>query len=175
MGPPVLIKDVDEAADLLAQNQWMRPWLAAKIKDALLSGEIFQHERRVLDDDVDRWKGRSDGIVAEWRMASESEVLDYVDTAHFANVTGKEATRRSQEKAYVLHYKKDEPLYSDLPRQARVILDLLAAAKRDKFTEASIEVILTEHAEELKTRQPPIRIFTFYRRRFLDEGHLAEE
>jgi hypothetical protein len=110
-------------------------------------------------------------------MATEAEVLNYVDTQKFANIVGHPVSRRAQEKSYLLHYHEGVKLieaYDKLPRQAKVVLDLLNDAGRESFTEASIEVILVENAELLKTKQDPRKIWDFYRSRFLEEGHVEK-
>lgn len=173
IGPPVIIKGIDEASELLAQNAWMRLWVAEKIKQALLSGEIFSYFRRM---DVD-WRGRPDGLVAEYRRASEEEVLNFVDTEQFVTSTGHAISRRAQETGYILHYHEGSVLieaYDSLPRQAKVILDVLNETGRENFTEASIEVVLSDKADLLKTKQPPMKIFMYYRKRLVDDGHLEE-
>jgi hypothetical protein len=173
MGSPTLVLDLEEACDQLAQNPWMKNWLAARVREALLAGECFTHEKRIDEG----WRGRPDGVVGEYRMATEEEILNYVDTTQFANVTGHAATKRAQENRYDLHYHEGAALiraYENLPRQARVVLDLLAATGRDSFTEASIEVVLTEGEEQLKTKQKPLQIWNFYRKRLVEEGHVSE-
>lgn len=173
VGPPTLVKDLDEAAEILAANPWMRLWLASKVKEALLTGEIFNYYKRVSLS----WKGRADGLVSEYKLATEEEVLNYVDTAAFVSATGHSISKRAQEKGYVLHYHEGAKLieaYDNLPRQAKVILDLLNETGRENLTEASIQVILSDKSAELKTKQDPMKIFTFYRKRLIDEGHLEE-
>lgn len=177
VGPPIIIKDLDDATEILAMNGWMRGWLAGKIKEALLSGELFAYEKRTFGNFGTTWRGRGDGIVAEYRMATEKEVLDFVDTAQFANVTGHAVSKRAQETQYALHYHEGAALieaYDQLPKQAKIILDMLEETGRETFTEASIEVILTDGVARLNTKQPVMKIFGFYRARLRNEGHLEE-
>lgn len=174
IGAPTRVLDLDEAAEALASNTWMVPWMASKIKEALLAGELFQHFKRPDGN----WKGRDDGLVSSWKVATTQEVLDYVDTEKLADVSGNRVSKKAQETAYVLYYHegaKSIELYESLPRQAKVILDILNELNRERYTEASIELILTENAERLKTKQEPMKIFGFYRKRLIDEGHLREE
>lgn len=175
IGPPILIKDLEDATDLLALNGWMRGWLAGKIKEALLNGELFAYEKRTFGNFGTTWRGRSDGIVAEYRMATEKEVLDFVDTAQFADVTGHAVSKRAPQ--YILHYHEGAKLieaYDQLPKQAKIILDMLEETGREMFTEASIEVILTDGVARLNTKQPVMKIFGFYRSRMRNEGHLEK-
>lgn len=175
VGPATIIKDMEEAALLLAQSAWMHGWVAAKIKEELAAGGTFSFEKRDLD--PGSWKGRADRVVAEWRIATDKEVLDYVDTAKFAEINGHVASKKSQDVGYILHYHEGVAMikaYDNLPRQAKVILDCLNEADREIFTEAAIAVILEANKEKLKSRQEPMLIFGFYRARFRNEGHLTQ-
>jgi hypothetical protein len=181
VGPSLIIMGLTEVAEALAISGFMRPWIVEQIKEHLRSGgEFTNHGAAVSDDEcalVSNGHVLEMQVKSEYRLASESELLNYVDTAQFANVTGHRVSARAQEKSWNLRYHEGSALieaYDRLPRQARVILDLLNDTGREQFTEASVEVILTEHADELKTRQPPLRIFNFYRHRLVDEGHLEE-
>ncbi len=175
VGPATLLKDLDDAALLLAQSAWMHGWVSAKIKEELVSGGTFSFEKR--DMDPGSWKGRNDRVVAEWRIASDKEILDYVEGSQAAEINGHAVSKRSQDVAYMLHYHEGVNMikaYDALPRQAKVILDLLNEADREIFSEAAIAVILEAGKEQLKTKQAPMLVFGFYRSRFRNEGHLVE-
>lgn len=179
VGPSLIIESLHKVAVGLSKSGFMGPWIVEKIKEHLLSGGVFTNRGQSVHDDelaiVPNGQQLSMQVRSEYRLATEQEVLNYVDTQQFANVTGHAVSRRAQEKGYILHYHEGVQLieaYDKLPRQARVILDLLNETGRETFTEASIEVILTENKELLKTKQEPIKIFGFYRSRFLSEGHL---
>jgi hypothetical protein len=182
VGPPIMVLDLEYVATSLASSGFMLPWIVEQIKAHLLGGGVFMNRSKAPTDDepalVSNGQYMYVKVRSEYRMATEKEVLDYVDTAQFSDITGHKISRRAQEKAYVLHYHEGVELiklYDKLPRQAKVILDLLHRTGRENFTEASIEVILTESREELKTKQDPMRIFGFYRRPLIDEGHLEEQ
>ncbi len=181
VGPSVIIANIDKVAEGLAMSGFMLPWIVGAIKAHLLSGGTFKNTGTDRSGDemaiVSNGESLSIHVRSEYRMATEKEILDYVDHEQYANLTGKTVTRRAQETAYVLHYHEGPKLieaYDNLPRQAKVILDLLNDTGRETFTEASIEVILAEKAGLLKTKQDPIKIFGFYRRRLIDDGHLEE-
>jgi hypothetical protein len=181
LGPPVIIDSVDRIAEGLAISGFMRPWIVDQIKTHLLSGGIFTNPGATMQDDEEPIVPNGQSVVvrpkSEYRMATEAEVLDYVDHAQFANLTGHRISARAQEKCWTLRYHEGPELieaYDKLPKQARVVLDLLNDTGREQFTEASIEVILTEHADALKTKQEPMKIWGFYRSRFLTEGHIEE-
>ena len=179
VGPALMILDLNYTAEALSISGFMRPWIVEQIKEHLKSGGTFTNRGMTVHDDEEALvsNGQVLGmqVRSEYRMATEQEVLDYVDTAKFANVTGHRVSARAQEKGYILHYHEGVPLieaYDRLPRQAKVILDLLNDTGRENFTEASIEVILTENQDALKTKQEPMKIFAFYRHRLVEEGHL---
>lgn len=181
VGPSLIIMGLDEVAEALAISGFMRPWIVGQIKGHLASGGEFTNRGATVRDNEPALASNGQvldmQVKSEYRMATESEVLNYVDTAQFANVTGHRVSARAQERGFLLHFHEGAELieaYDRLPRQARVILDLLNAAGREQFTEASIEVVLVEHADELKTKQEPLKIFNFYRHRLVDEGHLEE-
>lgn len=175
MGPPVRVFDLDEVADNLAASGFMLPWIAARIREELKSGTVFQNVARMGDG----WRGRADGVKAEYRLASKDELLNFAETVRHANVTGHAMSRKSQEKAYVLHYldsTKTREDYEMLPKQAKVVLDILNDSGRENLTEAAIEVLLVEGANSgtLKTKQDPMKIFAFYRKNLIEGGHLEE-
>ena len=173
IGPPLQVRDIDEASDLLAQSPWLRNWVAIKIKEAFLAGETFTRYCRIGDG----WRGRDDGVVAEWRLATDEEVFQFVDESKFASMVGHAVTKKMQSHGYTLRYHEGAKLiklYDSLPRQAKVILDLLNETGRENFTEASITMVLAEHIERLSTKQEPRILWGFYRRRLIDEGHLEE-
>ena len=181
VGPSLIIMGLTEVAEALAISGFMRPWIVERIKEHLRSGGEFTNRGATTRDDemalASNGQALEMRVKSEYRLASEAEVLNYVDTAQFANVTGHRVSARAQERGFSLHYHEGAALieaYDNLPRQAKVILDLLNDAGREQFTEASIEVVLVEHASELKTRQEPLKIFNFYRHRLVDEGHLEE-
>lgn len=181
LGPSVIIDGVDKIAEGLAISGFMRPWIVEQIKSHLLGGGIFLNKGATLHDDEEPIVPNGQAVAvhpkSEYRLATEAEVLNYVDSVQFANVTGHRVSARSQEKAWILRYHEGPELieaYDKLPRQAKVILDLLNDTGRESFTEASVEVVLVEHVEELKTRQAPLKIFNFYVHRLIDEGHLEE-
>lgn len=58
-----------------------------------------------------------------------------------------------------------------LPAQAQVILALLDKAKGKSLSQT--EVISGLKGQGLKTVQTPKRIFTFYRKRLVDEGYIS--
>jgi hypothetical protein len=170
IGPPVIVLDLDEAAKNLAVSGFMTSWVAEKIKEAMLDGVVFTNTRRLTDS----WKGRADGVVSEYKVASQEEALVAANSGATAHVTGK-VSKRAQEKQYeVLRDDSVGSSYHSLPRQAKVILDVLAKSGVSPISEAGIEHVLVENAELLKTRQEPMKIFAFYRRPFLDGGHLKE-
>lgn len=180
-GPPIFMLDLDQTAENLAISGFMRPWICEQIKRHLLEGGTFCNKGMTAHDDEPSIKdnGQVLGMVvrSEYRLASISEVLNYVDTADCATITGHKISARAQEKKFLLHYHEGPrliELYDRLPRQARTILDLLNETERDNFTAASIEIILTNGIDALKTRQEPSKIFAFYQKRLLDEGHLEE-
>ena len=181
VGPNVFIITIEKAAAALAMSGFMRPWIENQIADQLRLGAVFINHGATMQDDEPAIvpNGRTPYMRprSEYRMATSTEVLDYVDTARLADLSGHRVSKRSQEKAYVLHYHEGAHLierYDKLPNQAKIILDLLNDTGRENFTEASIELILTENKEELRTKQEPMKVFAFYRHRFIEEGHLEE-
>lgn len=181
LGPPVIILDLHKAAEALSFSGFMKPFIVEMIKQKLEAGEVFVNRAQVLGDDelplVPNGHALALHTKSEYRIATQEEVLTYVDSQEYANVTGHAVSKRAQSKVYVLHYHEGAKLieaYEKLPRQAREVLDILNEASRDSFSEASIEVLLGENVGRLKTRQEPIRIFGFYRRDFIDQGHLEE-
>jgi hypothetical protein len=172
---------MDQIAEGLAKSGFMIPWIVDKIKDHLKSGGVFLNKGQGKGDYEDALvpNGHQVALIvkSEYRLATEKEVLDYVDNAEYASVTGHAISKRAQEKAYALHYHEGPKLieaYDSLPRQAKVILDLLNDTGRESFTEASIQMILLDGKELLKTKQEPMIIFGFYRKRLIEEGHLEE-
>lgn len=173
VGDPTTVLDLDQAAFGLAESGFMRAWCASKIKEALLDGTVFQNTKRIGDD---RWVGRADGVVSEYKIATKDELISAADSRNNAAfVSGRALSKRAQEKAYELYYDNAvESVYWQLPKQARTILDILEESKRGSFTEAAIEVLLVEAATRLKTKQEPMKIFGFYRQPYLKGGHLKE-
>lgn len=181
VGQSLLIMDLDTVAESLILSGFMAPWLIERVKEHLKSGGVFINKGQSVKDFekvlVPNGHSIYHQVRSEYRMASEKEMLDYVDHAQFASVTGRKISARSQEKAFLLHYHEGVPLieaYDKLPRQAKVILDLLNDTGRENFTEASIELILTENKDALKTKQDPMRLWGFYRHRLVEEGHVEE-
>ncbi len=173
IGPPVRVFDLEEVADSLAVSGFMVPWIAAKIREELRGGTVFQNVARITES----WRGRADGVKAEYRMASRDELLNFAETVRAANVTGHAMSRRSQEKGYVLHYLDSNATrehYETLPRQAKVVLDILNDSGRENLTEAAIEVLLVEGKEKLRTKQDAMKIFAYYKKLFVEGGHLEE-
>lgn len=173
MGPPIKVFDLTELADNLAASGFMLPWIAAKIREELRAGTIFQNVARMGDG----WRGRADGVKAEYKLASKDEILNYAETVRHASISGHAMSRRSQEKGYVVHYLDSDPVresYEKLPRQARVIMDVLNDSGREILTEAVVEVLLLEGKEKLRTKQDVMKIFAYYRKDLLEGGHLEE-
>lgn len=181
VGPHIIVLDIETAAEKLAVSGFMKPWIEEQIRTHLMGGGCFQNKGLTKRDDeealVPNGEVLSMRVRSEYRLATEGEMLDYVDSVQYAEVTGRTISKRSQEKGYLLHYHEGVALikaYESLPKQARVILDLLNATGREQFTEASVTLILSENTEALATRQAPDKIWGFYRRRLIDEGHVEE-
>jgi hypothetical protein len=183
VGPALMVVPLDQAVKGLYESNFMRPWIERQIKEHLLNGETFTNRGRNVSENEAAIVPNGEQVAvrarSEYRMATELEVLNWVDVAQFATASGRTISKRAQEKAYVLHAYEGAKLialYDNLPRQAKVMIDLLNEAGRDTFTEASIEVILSSQAaiEKLKTTQKPMLIFGFYRKRLIEEGHLEE-
>lgn len=181
VGPSVIIMPILEVAESLADSGFMRGWIVEKIREHLSTGGVFTNRGESKQEYEPALSSNGHSLYlqvrSEYRLASEQEVLNYVDTQKFASATGYHISKRAQGKGYVLHYHEGAALiakYDDLPKQAKTILDLLNGASRDNFTEASIQLLLTENQEALRTRQDPMKIFQYYRTRLIEEGHLEE-
>lgn len=181
IGPPVIIIPLKQAAENLADSGFMRDWFISKILEHLSNGGSFTNQGKKKQDYEPAIVSNGESLYltprSEYRLASEKEVLDYVDHEQFASVTGHAVSRRAQEKGYLLHYHEGPMVIEDydrLPRQAKTVLDILNETGREDFTEASIELLLTGEKDRLKTKQDPMKIFAFYRRRLIDGGHLEE-
>jgi hypothetical protein len=173
LGSPSVVLDVEEAALSLAKSTWMHSWCAAKIKEALLDGVQFDYSRST--DTGMGWRGRPDGIVAEYRLASDEEIQAALDMV-VATSNGSHVSKKAQEKGYELQYQVDSDrtaAYAALPFQAKVVLDILNE-NGSTFTELRVQALMVEHGARLNTKQEPYKIFAFYRSRFLREEHLKE-
>ncbi len=180
-GPSRIVMGVDEVARALAKSGFMMPWLIDQVKAALASGTTFRNRGAELSDTepclVSNGSQVHLRVRSEYRIATKDEVLSYVETQEYANVTGHRMSKRAQETQYALHYHEGPELiqlYEALPKQARILLDILDEAQRDVLTEASIEVILTEQEDRLKTTQGAMKIWGYYRSRLRTEGHVEE-
>jgi hypothetical protein len=183
VGPPLMMAPLDKAAAWLYESNFMRPWLEDQIKQHLANGGQFVNKGRNVHENEAAGIPNGEQVAirarSEYRMATELEVLNFVDTSAYASSAGRSVSKKSQERGYVLHYHEGAKLiaaYDALPRQGRVVLDILDEAGREEFTEASVLVLLSEpkSVERLKTKQDPALIFGFYRKRLIDEGHLEE-
>ncbi len=173
VGPPKLIRDLEEVADGLAESSFMKVWISGQIRKALTEGHVFQNIGRVTE----QWRGREDGVKTEYRLAKRSQVLDVAENQKYATVAGRAISRRVQEKGYILHYLESDPVreaYERLPNQAKTILDILSESGREELSEAAVMVLLSEEVSRLKTKQEITSLFGFYRRRLVNEGHLEE-
>lgn len=173
VGPPLLILPIDEAVAKLAQSGFLREWIEKKIADALLGGEILEHRGEPSDDG---WKGRDDGLVSRYALATVEEMESYVSAGNYSAVVGRKLTQRAQETVVRFDFKKDR---GDLPRQARILLAALekVAAGGDKLSAAAVELCVNDPAvvADLNTRQPASRIWGFYfSSRFKKEGFAVE-
>lgn len=84
----------------------------------------------------------------------------------------KTRVRRGKDAPYLFEWGDDEINLDDLPRQAQVVAQILYETGRSEFTETEIQEILEqpENVEKLATKQPPIRIFYFYRKDYSRKG-----
>jgi hypothetical protein len=181
VGPSLIIMGLTEVAEALAISGFMRPWIVEQIKEHLRSGGEFTNRGAMTRDDemalASNGQALEMRVKSEYRMATEAEVISYVDTSQYAQISGRKVTARMQEAAYSLHFHEGAFLieaYDRLPRQARVMLDVLNESGKEDFTEASIFLLLSENADRLNTRQDSSKIWAFYRHRLLEEGHLEE-
>jgi hypothetical protein len=183
VGPSLIIADIQKVAEGLSISGFMKPWVVSKIKEHLQSGGVFTNRGQTIHDNEEPIvpNGQQVSIQArsEYRLATESEVLAYVDTSEFATVTGHKVSKRAQENQYMLHVHEGRKLieaYDNLPKQAQISLDLMSEADREVLSDASIEVILANGIEagRLKTKQTAKLIFGFYKKRLIEEGHLEE-
>lgn len=75
IGDQFMVMSLDEASHALAVSGFMVNWLAGKIREALIEGVTFQYTKRVTDAG---WKGREDGVVAEYRLAKPGEAKEFI-------------------------------------------------------------------------------------------------
>ena len=181
VGPSVMVMPIDRVAECLVDSGFMRGELVRFVKSSLLSGKAFMNKGDTLqnyeDAIVPNGQTLTMQVRSEYRMATEKEVLDSVDSQAFSAATGRALSKKALETRYVLRYHEGAKLieaYDALPRQAKVVLDILNDSGREELTEASIEMLLNDRVDELKTKQDAGKIFGFYRRRLIDEGHLEE-
>lgn len=179
LGDQVLVISLEAAANALVKSGFMGPWIKSKIMEHLREGGSFVNKSRVPTDDepsvVDNGSTLYLKVRSEWRLATDAEVLDHANRAEYASITGKSISKRARATFYLLRY-HDGPdlieLYDRLPPQAKVVLDILNEESVEKFSEAGISHLLAKKSERLRTKQDPAKIFAFYRKRLIDEGHL---
>jgi hypothetical protein len=177
LGSPVRVLELDEACEALASSGFMIDWIREAIRQHLLAGGSFKHfvDLHAIDGS---WKGREDGMLSEYRLATRDESITYVDDRAFHQATGKRITKHAQEETLHLRYLDSDvirELYEHLPKQARTILDVLNESGKSSFSLAGIEIALSDCKERLKTKQDPMRIFNFYKKRLAEEGHLSPD
>lgn len=171
VGPPMIMKPIDEAVEALVCSTFMRPFFREIVKQRLLNGEVFSHH----EDPSDGWRGRADGLVAEYALASMDDEVAHAEMLKHAESVGRTSTRKLAEVEYALNMVNNQEMEQRrvaLPKQAKTILRTLINSGRSSFTEAAIGVLLDSAKEELNTVQEPMKIFNFYRKRLVGEGHL---
>lgn len=162
VGPPTIVDDLSVITEKMVKSGFLLEWLKARVTEALLNGEVFESRSSV-----------SGQLRATYKLATEQEILDFADAQQ---VEGKGFVKKTA-RAKSVHYEVTDLDHSALPRQAQVILEALKASGRDQFTEASVEVVITasDVKEALKTKQDPMKIFGFYRRRLVNDGFILEK
>lgn len=61
-----------------------------------------------------------------------------------------------------------------LPPQARALVRILLEADSAEWTEAEMDELITEHADLLKTKQAPFKIFKYYLKRLEEAGFVSK-
>src|SRR5690348_14323243 len=88
IGPSIIMGSLDHISHCLALSGFMLPWIEGKIKEHLLSGGTFTNRGQTLQEDelsiVANGSVVAMQVRSEYRLATEKEVLDYVDTQQFA-------------------------------------------------------------------------------------------
>lgn len=65
---------------------------------------------------------------------------------------------------------KSEEKFKDLPPQAKTCLEIMGRGGKKEYGEKELRELIEKHAQDLKTTQPPWRIFQYYRKRLVDES-----
>jgi hypothetical protein len=121
LGDPLRLLTLEEASASLASSGFMLGWLSQKVKEALLEGVSFQYTKHV----VDGWKGRADGVVAEYRVATPSDlesITSYTDKA-----TGETRLKRRS-----MYDSNEKPASGPELSSKEMALGILKAMPREK-------------------------------------------
>lgn len=83
--------------------------------------------------------------------------------------------RPREGRKYNLHIQQPKIEESTVPPQAKVILRALCETRKRSLTEGEVFEVCGTLAERLKTKQDPILIFRYYRKRLVEDGWLTVE
>lgn len=173
VGPALIILPIEEAASKLARSAFMLPWIEQQIVEHLAGGGEL---RNVGDPTAEGWRGSPDGVISRYSLATQQEIEGFVSSGGYTEAVGRKLSAKTAEKSFTFDFKKNR---TGLPKQAVVILSTLekAANGSSKLSVAAIELAVNDASvvEALNTKQPPTRIWGFYRSRFKEEGFIILE
>lgn len=175
-GPPTIILPISEAVKHLRQSGFMDRWIEERIAEELANGHKFVNSLKSADDEKEdvqiksRYSLANDEDIARYSSAISSSALSPDSKAK----RGKFRKSRRSDGRFKIGRGSDP---SKLPRQARVIVGVLASFNGDVITEKGLVALLEkqDNVEALKTKQKPESIYRFYKNRLIEEGFLLEE
>lgn len=173
-GRQLIVMDMSETVKNLAQSGFMLPWLSRKIQEHLEQGGVFEN----IDDNTGQPR-------STYKIATEEELLDLAQRGllfHAQNGASHEdrnGRRRARRGYYrLLKNTMDEYdwdlIYDDLPRQAKVMIDLLVASGRTEFTADAIEQVLKAGGDKLKSKDPMKSFGTNFNAVFKTNGMMVK-
>lgn len=141
--PAVMLMPLDDAASALVASGFMRPWLEAKVKEALESGETFT------------WR-KDDSDMATYALATQSEVISLAGQGVGISSPGvdyEKRRRRAADVTYVFNLPAEASAralaFAELTKQGRVLLEVVAESGAESANLSALEAILEPARDKL--------------------------
>lgn len=166
IGPPVMLRDIDWTVDALMASSFMKEWFRNRIIEHLEGGGTFE----CLSSTTQK-------PTSVYRLAKDEDIRELAASGQLEVAKGNQTAKSARQKAgnqlmftIVPSSKKLDAKLEGLTKQARQIIELLRAVGQSEMNEKEVEVSLDG---KIKTKQPVMRVFGFYKKTFVEQGFIT--
>lgn len=170
MGPPRMVRPIEEVAEGLTRSEFMRPWLIERVIEHLRAGHELVNRSLATGNPKSIYKLCTQADLEELSAAGELEQA----TTTSRDLADKKRSGAKISRASVVYRlpavaRTDKPSIMKLQKQGRIILEIMRERLGDGggiISAQELRVLLEANRERIKTGQDVMKLFGFHASQF---------